>query len=258
MFKSEQEREAYYLENINKNYGSISNPEVVWTHDFTNIPHYRKHFKNAKILVITNKTPNEQLTALFMLATKVKLDKNCLVPITPDLWAIFMEDWANKCTSMLTSFMSLEAAHKIMADRYNHVHKDTLLYATITGFLKARQMLHIVEDVPEQDVLLNYTSRPFNLKIEKNLDSYIDSECTVLPYAYLADNNDNLLIETLSNVLGRDLKEEEIDYVRSSFNKYRSAQNEIILTNPVAYYKELRHRVLNKKYDENGIGLLHS
>ena len=48
LFKSQEERELFYLENIKNIYSSISKPEVVWTHDFSNIPLYRKYFKNSK------------------------------------------------------------------------------------------------------------------------------------------------------------------------------------------------------------------
>jgi len=245
LFKSEEEREKYYLENIKNRYLSTLRPEVVWTHDFTNIPYYRKHFKNARILVVTTTTPNEQLTSLFMLVTKVILDKDCILPMTPDLWNIFTNRWIAKCNDMLSSFMSRDDANMIMADRYNSAYKDTLLYATMTMFLAVRQMSHLVDDVPEQEVLLNYVAYPFKLKIENNLNSYIDHDCVVLPYRYLADNDFDLLIEKLSAALTKDLKQDEINYVRSSFEKYRSAQNETILSNPAEYYKELRRKILN-------------
>ena len=250
-FKSDADREAYYVENIAATYSSANRPEIIWSHDFTNIPYYRKHFKNAKILVITTTTPNEQLTALFMLVIKVFLDKNCLLPITPDMWSIFINRWIDKCTNMLRTFMGQDSAHKIMADRYNPMYRDILLYATMTMFLKVRQMLHLVDTSTNQEVLLSYTLPSFNLKIENNLDSYIDDECIVLPYSYLANNNIDLLIEKISAILARNLKDNEVNYITSSFNQYRVVQDISILTNPVSYYKELRHRVLNKTYDEN-------
>lgn len=246
LFKSEEERETYYLENIKNSYAFSNEPEVVWTHDFTNIPFYRKHFKNAKILVITTTTSNEQLTSLFMLITKVVLDKNCPLPMTPDLWNTFTNHWIFKCTQKLKSFMSQDNADKIMADYYNNEYKDILLYTTMTMFLSIRQMLHLVDDtIPEQQVLLNYVAGPFKLKIENELDLYIDNDCVVLPYQYLADNDFNLLIEKVSAILTKDLEEDEINYIKSSFEKYRSAQNKAILSNPAEYYKKLRRKILN-------------
>jgi hypothetical protein len=93
--------------------------------------------------------------------------------------------------------------------------------------------------------LLNYTAYPFELKIENKLDSYIDNDCVVLPYQYLADNDFNLLIEKVSAILTKDLEEDEINYIKSSFEQYRFAQNETILSNPAEYYKELRRKILN-------------
>ena len=260
LFESEEQRELYYIENIKNTYTSDDiKPEVIWTHDFSNIPLYRKYFKNSKILVITTDTPKEQLTTVFMLVTKVILDKNCLVPMTSDLWDDFKNRWVDKCTRRLKTFMSSSDADMIMADPYNSAYKDILLYTTMTMFLEVRQMLHLVEDdnVTGKEVLLNYAAHPLRLKIENNLDSYIDEDCIVLPYRYLADNDFDLLIEKLSETLTKDLTADEILYVRSSFEQYRSVQNAEILSNPALYYKNLQHAVLNNSYDENGIRLLH-
>ena len=180
-----------------------------------------------------------------MLITKVILDKNCLVPMSSDLWDSFRNYWITKCTIRLNSFMSSPDANKIMSDPFNVAYKDILLYATMTMILEARQMLHLVNGDPDQDVLLNYTPQPLKLKIENNFDSYIDKDCIVLPYRYLADNDANLLIEAISGALTKDLTEDEMGYVRSSFEQYRSVQNELILSDPVLFYKNLRHNVLN-------------
>ena len=245
MFNSLDERETYYLENIKNNYLSVNKPEVIWTHDFTNIPLYRKYFKNAKILVITTPTSNEQLTSLFMVVTKVILDKNCLLPVTPDLWDIFTNRWTTKCRNILTNFMSYDNANKILDDRFNNIYKDTLLYAIMTMFLNIHQMQHLVDDTSEQEILFNYVTYPLKLKIENKLDSYIDDECVILPFRYLADNNCNCLIEKLSKTLEKNLNEDEINYIKTSFDQYYSAQNKSILSNPVEYYKDLRRKILN-------------
>jgi len=233
LFESQEKRELFYLEHIKNTYSSTnSKPEVVWTHDFSNIPLYRKYFKNSKILVITTFTVNEHLTSLFMLATKAVLDKNCLIPMTTEMWSIFTNQWIVKCTDMLNSFMSRDETNKIMSDYYNNEYRDILLYATVTMFLNKSQMLPYVDEAPEKELLLDYT-----------MD--IDDDCIILPYRYLADNNVDLLIEKLSEVLAKTLNEDEINYVKTSFNQYRSAQSESILSNPAEYYKELRRKILN-------------
>ena len=233
------------MANIKNNYLAANKPEVVWTHDFTNIPLYRKYFKNAKILVITATTSNEQLTSLFMLVAKVILDKNCLIPVPPDLWDIFTNRWISRCRNILTDFMSHDNANNILNDRFNIMYKDTLLYAIMTMFITIHQMQHLVDDTPEQEILFNYVTYPLKLKIENKLDSYIDDDCVLIPYRYLADNDCNLLIEKISDLLTKTLNEDEINYIKMSFDQYYSAQNKSILSNPVEYYKELRRKILN-------------
>lgn len=246
-FSNEEEREKFYIENINKIYTSKNNkPEVIWTHDFTNIPLYRKYFKNSKILVINNTTYNEQLTALFMLAKKTLLDKNCLLPMSQDTWKIVIDEWSAYCMKQLLLFKNNDDAVKMINDRYNDTYKNDLHYASIRMMLLFYRMLHLVEDVPVQDSIYEYVIYPATKTIGKRLDYYIDDECVVLPYRYVATKDYNLLIEKLSIILERTLNNDELNYICSSFDTYRLSQDQLILSNPIGYYKNIRNSVLNK------------
>ena len=247
LFKSEDERESFYVENIKKTYTSEnSKPEVIWSHDFTNIPLYRKYFKNAKIIVITNKTSDEQMTALFMLAKKTLLDKNCLLPLSRDTWEIVIDRWSTHCMRQLLLFKNSNDATDMINDRYNDKYKDDLYYATIRMMLVFHGMLHLVEAVPEEKNIYEYVIYPITKRKGKKLDHYVDEECTVLPYRYLSTSDYDLLIEKISDLLEHPLNNDELNYIRSSFDKYRSSQDQLLLSNPVGYYKDIRNRVLNK------------
>lgn len=246
-FSNEEEREKFYIENIKKTYTSEnSKPEVIWTHDFTNIHLYRKYFKNAKILVINNTTHDEQLTALFMLAKKTLLDKNCLLPMSSDIWKIVIDEWKTYCMKQLLLFKNKDDAIKMVNDRYNEAYENELHYASIRMMLLFYRMLHLVEDVPAQNSIYDYVIYPATKRIGKKLDYYIDDDCVVLPYRYLATGDCELLVEKLSTILERTLSNDELDYVRLSLDGYRSSQNQSILLNPKAYYKNIRNIVLNK------------
>lgn len=246
-FLNEEERESFYIENIKKTYTSEnSKPEVIWSHDFTNIPLYRKYFKNSKILVINNDTPDEQITALFMLAKKTLLDKNCLLPISRNIWEIIVDKWSIYCMKQLLLFKNNDEATKMINDRFNDEYKDDILYATVRDMLSFYGMLHLVEDTPEQKILYKYVIYPATKTIGKQLAHYVDDKCTILPYKYLAASDHNLLVEKLSAILERKLNSNELSYVRASFDKYRSSQDQLLLSNPIFYYKNLRNVVLNK------------
>ena len=246
-FKSEEDRELFYLENIKKTYTSEnSKPEVIWTHDFTNIPLYRKYFKNSKILVINNTSHDEQLTALFMLAKKTLLDKNCLLPMSRATWEIVMERWSIHCMKQLLLFKNSDDAVKMVNDRFNSDYKDDLHYATIRMILGFYGMLHLVEEVPAQRSVYEYVIYPATKTTGKRLDHYVDDECVVLPYKYLSTGDYELLVEKISATLERTLNNDELSYIRSSFDRYRSCQDQLLLSNPIEYYKNIRNVVLNK------------
>jgi len=246
-FKSDEERELFYVENIKKTYTLENNkPEVIWSHDFTNIPLYRKYFKNANILVINNTTHDEQLTALFMLAKKTLLDKNCLLPMSRDTWEFVIARWSTGCMKQLLMFKNLDDATKMIADRFNEEYKDDLYYVTVRMMLFSYGILHLVERIPEQKSIYDYVIYPATETLGEKLDYYIDDNCTILPYRYLATGDYELLVEKISAILERTLNNDELGYIRSSFDKYRSSQDQLLLSNPKSYYKNLRATVLNK------------
>jgi hypothetical protein len=80
----------------------------------------------------------------------------------------------------------------------------------------------------------------------KRLDHYVDDECVILPYKYLSTDDYELLVEKISATLERTLNNDELSYIRSSFDKYRLSQDQLLLLNPVGYYKNIRNVVLNK------------
>ena len=247
LFKSETERESFYYENIKSAYPSeTSKPEIIWTHDFTNIPLYRKYFKNAQVLVITTSTEMEHLTALFMLAKKTILDKNSLLPLTPALQDFFNNRWATHCTFQLLRLTTPEEANKMVNDRFNVEYKDILYYATIRMMMNFFGILHLVEPVSKQEDIFNRIINPRDRSVGNKLDYYIDDKCVVLPYRYLADNDSNLLVSKISEVLEQELSNDELNYIRKLFETYRSVQDSQLLANPVEYYKELRRRALNR------------
>lgn len=247
LFKSESDRELYYLENIKNTYAiETIKPEIVWTHDFTNIPLYRKHFKNAKILVITTFTEIEHMIALFMLAKKTVLDKNALLPLTLEQQDFFNNRWAKHCTFQLLRLTSPEEAKKMINDRFNEEYKDILYFATTRMMMNFYGILHLIDPIPKQEAIFDRMIDHKDRSVGVKLDSYIDDQCVVLPYRYLADNDSDLLVEKISKLLDRELKDNELNYVKTLFEKYRSAQDNLLLNNPIEYYKELRHKVLNR------------
>ena len=250
-FLTEEARELFYIENIKANYSENCTPEIVWTHDFKNIHLYRKYFKNSNILVITNNTNDEKLTSLFMLAKKTILNKQLHLPMSQGMYEYIRARWKVLCLPHLLRLVSRADARKMLDDRFNSHYADILCYATVRMTMTFLNMLHLVENVPEQEILYDRVIYPMRFRFGDKLNSYIDDKCVVLPYGYLSKNNCNLLTEKISELLKRDLSGNEVNYINSSFETYRSAQNQLMLSNPVEYFFRLKESVLNNNYDEN-------
>jgi hypothetical protein len=244
-FLNEEARESFYVENIKATYSENCTPEIVWTHDFTNIPLYRKYFKNSSILVITNNTTDEKLISLFMLVKKTILNKNVQAPMSQGMWEYIIARWKATCLPHLLSLTSLENANKMLSDRLNPDYADILCYATMRLTTTFFNMLHLVEDVPKQEILFDRVIYPMRFRFGAKLDSYIDDKCTILPYSYLSSNDFNLLTQCISSVLNRKINDDEIKYVNTTFETYRSSQNQLMLSNPVEYFNQLKQTVLN-------------
>lgn len=251
-FESEKAREDFYLEKIKTEYTHIDRPQIIWSHDYTNIPLYRKYFKNCRILVITNNSVNEQITSVIMNINKTLLGTDAAIPLTDKLWKFVLDKWKAGCFNILCDFLDRDRATKIIQNRLDKENKIFLEYASIRLFLKYYGLLHHV-DVQDKHTISVYDYVLYPLiksnppyKKGNTLNSYIDDKCVVLPYNYLIDNNVDLLIERLSSLLVTTLSPEENTFIREEFSRYRNSQNQLLLADPVAYYKKLKESILNR------------
>lgn len=246
-FKSEEERELFFLTNIKKHYTTVIDPQVIWTHDFTNIPLYRKNFKNAKIFVITNNSIQEQMTTVIMNISKTLLGNSAAIPLSADVWEKALERWRDGCMSELSKLVSADRAKEILANRLNPDNKNILEYVSIRIFFRFYRLWQDLEPSLFNNILYPLKDSPIPYKVGSALNSYIDSNCIELPYSYLANNDAELLISKITELFNRSLIEEEQNFIKTSFNKYRRAQNQTLLLDPIKYYTELKERIHNEK-----------
>lgn len=253
-FSSDAERISYYVENIKSSYSHVTEPAVAWTHDFTNIPIYRKYFKNARILVITNFSSSERLAAMIMHCHKTFLDKNAIIPTEQHQWNSSIDNWATPAGMILVKLLATEPdrtvprkqARMILADRFNPAYKDLLTFATIKIFVKHFQSPGLIDSSCTEkvgtynNVLYPSDDTDLRYKIGPEIETFIDAESAVLPYSYLANNDVNLLICKLSAILRRELTSEESIFITESFTKYRLAQDRSLLSDPAKYFNDLK------------------
>jgi hypothetical protein len=256
LFNSDDERISYYIENIKKNYIDITVPEVVWTHDFTNIPVYRKYFKNARILVITAFSDKERLTSIIMHIIKTVLDKDARIPLRKDEWENTIIQWTIHCRPILEKLVPGNQVDIILADRFNLAYKELLTFATAKLFSLYFQCPGLVDSTLGErvgvfdNVLYQSVDPRIPYRVGPKVEEFIDSVCEILPYNYLANNEVNLLIEKMSLILSRELTSEERIFIAAEFTKYRSAQDQKLLVDPVQYFNDLELKLNYLKPDK--------
>ena len=91
--------------------------------------------------------------------------------------------------------------------------------------------------------LLKYiecTSEQHNTILESTVNHYVDDSCITLPYSYLLDNNPKVLISSLEKIFERTFTRIEYEFIINSYNKYYSAQDKVLLNNPIAFYQNVK------------------
>lgn len=257
LFSSDSERIEFYIENIKKHYSDVSVPIVTWSHDFTNIPIYRKYFKNSKILVITVSSETERCTAIIMHLLKTILDPHAAVPLVESEWKKIVTDWHRHCRTILEKALpTLTASYidEIMSNRFNPDHKDILEFISIKRAMYGYRVTGLFDENSTDkigiynNVLYKSTDPQSYFRVGPKLETFIDAGCVTLPYSYLADDQHSLLTTAISAVLDRELSHTEQEFVKTEFSKYRAAQDQLLLTDPKKYYYVLKSIVYKKYY----------
>ena len=240
-FPSQEKRLAYYLKNIEKL--EITTPQVIWSHDFTNIPLYQKFFPNSKTLVITQNSNLEKLVAIFMNVTKNLVDPTHTPPFPPEQWI-----HVNKHLDYI-----LETGLSTVGDRCKYIVKNKfdISYQNIVKFVHIKQMLkvygvlHLVDntfsETKDLTNVVSFWTPGDSTTLEHtgiNYDSYINKNCKQLPYSYLIEGRCDLLIDAIEYLV-TDLNANKCAFIKMQFTKYRDAQDQLMLTNPYEYYSDL-------------------
>ena len=245
-FNSEEDRIDFYLDKIKSEYTDVSTPHIIWSHDFTNIPLYKKFFPNSKILVITQESDMEKVAVVLFNVTKNILDLNTINPLTEKRRIEVMRMWHHG--------MRMELSNMLGESRVRTLDKNSKLvrYISFSRMLKYYGLAKLLDPIDRQPDLVNTILYPHKellilgkipYTIGKPYSEYTDG-CIKLPFIYLMQDDVNMLINSLSNII--DLDEVKIQIILNNYKKYRSAQNQEILSNPIAYYVRLKEEALKE------------
>jgi hypothetical protein len=249
-FKSENDRINFYLDKIKSEYTDVTTPQIIWSHDFTNIPLYKKFFPNSKILVITQESDMEKVAVVMFNVAKNILDLNTINPLTEKRRIEVMRMWNHG--------MRMELVHLLGESKTRTLDKNSKLvrYVAFSRMLRYYKLDKLLDSPERQPDLVNtvlYPSKELLIlgktpyTIGKDYSEYTEG-CIKLPFMYLMQDDTNTLLSSLSNIV--DLNEETINIILNNYKKYRSAQNQEILSNPLRYYAKLKEEILKEKQEK--------
>ena len=250
-----ENRVSYYKNYILQHFDPTIKTGVTWTHDFTNIPVYRKLFPNSKILAVTQETPEEKLCVTILQQLKNILSKDALNILSESARAKYNAIWEQECKEILRSIVGVEnesLIEDIFKDRFNHEYRDILTYLSVYRILQESNMLGILDNYDTIDTInyVSYYDNPNSTAKNKRIligpySKYIDDNCFLLPYKYIMCGNTEQILDTFTNLLGP-LSETQQKYAASELERYRTNQPYKVLKDPIGYMKSLRDDVMNQ------------
>jgi hypothetical protein len=245
-FDTEEERIDFYLSKIKTEYVHVTSPQIIWTHDFTNIPIYKRFFPKAKILTITQESDAEKIAVVLLHVIKNILDLNTINPLTEKRMIEVRKIWDLGMKMKLGEMLGEAKARTLNKD------SNLIRYVSFSRMMSYYRLNNLVEENKKQVDLVNTVLYPAKgilmlgkipYTIGKEYAEYTDN-CTKLPFKYLMDNDTELLINSLSQLI--ELDDERIKIILSNYDNYRSVQNQEILEDPLKYYNKIKEEGYNE------------
>jgi hypothetical protein len=251
-YNTREDKEQYYLSQIKKYYIDVNTPQISWTHDFSNIEFYKKHFKNSKIVCITTDTIPEKLSCIFMNITKTMLDDPDNWPISADVKKFRTLRLDRACRIILREVLKpqyISQIDEIYHLRYTERYKSLFEFIYMRLLLTNVGILSNVEDSKrlEHDVF-NYVICPSsNIRsiyytIGSHISIYTCLANYCLPYSSLCCLDYKSVEDMISVVLDRKITVNESTFIHTALDKYVSSQNKQLLTDPVFYYNYIKQQ----------------
>lgn len=244
IFNSIEDRSNHYLKLIKQEYAEPQRI-ITWSHDYTNLPLYKKYFPKCKTLAITTFTVEEKLIAMIMHVNKVVLTSEDDVVISLKLW----NDLRNKLSIIINHKIKLKLKSDsdysfVFNNRFKEKYSHIVFYYSMIAILEHYKQYDVLdfikEDYERND---NVMSVWYN---EYKKETILKKSDSTLSFKNLSYGSTEKFIESLSLIFNKNLTLEEIEYLKFSFTFYKNLQDKLILEDPLEYFYNRKKKALDQ------------
>jgi hypothetical protein len=252
-YKTREDKEHFYLTQINDHYSNVDRSLVSWSHDFSNIEFYKKYFKNSKIICITTDTIQEILSCTFMNVTKMMLDNPANWPVSDNVRQFRTQRLERACKIILYEILKPQhysQINEIYQLRYSTHYKPLIEFVYMRLLLYNFGILNTVENNNQKEHnVFNYVICPSSdiqsksYTIGEHIRTYTQLANYCLPYNSIIGLNYQLVIEMISTIIDRKVTDKESKFIHIALDNYVSAQNNQLITDPIFYYNRIKQQI---------------
>jgi len=237
LFTSDEQRAEHYIKLISEEYKEPKRI-VTWSHDYTNLPLYKKYFPKCRTLAITVYTPEEKLMSMMMQVNKVVLTSEKDIAIPLSLWYRLknrLKLLINKKIKQM--YGDDEDFSFVFERRFEPEYADIVFYYSTLLLLQYASLTDALNLIKEPFGFAQVNTIPYKKIIKDNSDS-------ILSFYDLTYNTKNST-KVYSETLNRPMSNDENAYLKYAFEYYHNMQDKFLLENPVQYFFNRKEKAMD-------------
>lgn len=246
IFNSIEDRSNHYLKLIKQEY--IEPRRIItWSHDYTNLPLYKKHFPKCKTLAITTFTVKEKLIAMIMHINKVVLTSEDDIVISLKLWKELRDKLSMIINYKVKSKLKSNLDYRfIFNNRFEEHYSDIVFYYSMIAVLEHYKQYDVLDLIGEDIVRDNNAVSMLNWYNGYRKEKISESSDAALSFEDLCYGDIKNFIESISSTLNKKFTLEENEYLKSNFFFYKNLQDDNILNDPIKYFYNRKDKALDQ------------
>ena len=84
-------------------------------------------------------------------------------------------------------------------------------------------------------------------KVSDDMTNIKDLEnCTILPYSCIINRDSELFLQTIESIHNIKFTDSQNEYALRNFKRYHACQNQLILSDPLEFFKQLEIRAISQ------------